>query len=358
MAINGETEIADPPHVYHKEYRRIRFIHVTSLVLAFLCIAYTVFNFVMGRYVFGWTIGIGCLFFLIIFFLSRGIGHARLVIFLFLFMVYVQMLTSLLFSNKANSSLVWMVFGPVVTFYLMGSRSGARVSALFIVFVSAYLALLPRAEVPFLAIVNVGYSLTILSVIMFFYERSRELAGEALEKSREDLFRIARTDALTGICNRFCIDQILNSHFAPPEIASGATADMVTLAIVDIDRFKNINDTFGHPKGDSVLKAIALILRQGSAGCGDVGRWGGEEFLVVCRNLGREDALRMAESIRTHVEALRFEGPELRVTVSLGIAFSRPGDDPGSLLKRADVCLYQAKREGRNRTVSEPPPVP
>jgi diguanylate cyclase (GGDEF)-like protein len=344
---------ADSPSVYHKDYRRVRFIHVTSLVLACLGFAYTVFNIIVGRYIFGWTIGAASILFLALFFLSRDISRAKLVTVLYLLLIYSQMLTSLLFSQKSNSSLVWMVFGPVITFYLTGSRTGLRVSALFIVFVSAYLALLPRSEVPFLALVNVGYALTILSVIMYFYERNRELAGDAIEKSREELYVIARTDALTGLNNRFCIDQILFTHFSTLKNPGTENVDAVTLIIVDIDHFKNINDTFGHPKGDSVLKAISLILRQSVAGRGDAGRWGGEEFLLVCRNLDLDEAYQMAESIRKHVELLQFEDPGIHVTVSLGISISRSGDDPGSLLKRADVCLYQGKSEGRNRTVTE-----
>ncbi|WP_101926884.1 MULTISPECIES: GGDEF domain-containing protein [Luteimonas] len=159
----------------------------------------------------------------------------------------------------------------------------------------------------------------------------------------------AMTDPLTGLPNRAQLDagaaQLLDSS------TSGAQA--LSVLFVDLDYFKQVNDRFGHDVGDACLQAMAGILRRHVRASDLVARYGGEEFVLVLAGADTASALRVAESLRTVVETEGREvgGREVGLTVSIGVATRRPGDDVASLFKRADAVLYRAKHAGRNRIV-------
>ena len=126
---------------------------------------------------------------------------------------------------------------------------------------------------------------------------------------------------------------------------------VVTVALADVDHFKGINDRFSHAVGDEVLRCVGEILR---AHCrlGDLaGRYGGEEFMLVFRNLEMRAATEICERVRRAVEAWDWKSihPQLRVTLSMGLASSSSFDDPQGLLDAADHWLYEAKHHGRNQ---------
>jgi diguanylate cyclase (GGDEF)-like protein len=129
--------------------------------------------------------------------------------------------------------------------------------------------------------------------------------------------------------------------------------------ILDIDHFKQVNDTLGHDAGDKVLIETARIMQRVTRGADACARIGGEEFLVICPNTGKEGALLCAERLRGAVEAntVQLSDGEVRVTISLGIAELTPGmGDFEALLKVADEAVYRAKRLGRNRAEIGIPP--
>jgi diguanylate cyclase (GGDEF)-like protein len=165
----------------------------------------------------------------------------------------------------------------------------------------------------------------------------------AYTKEQLNLERVrSSTDDLTGLLNRRALYAALETEF-------GKTSDDAkTLAVIliDVDRFKNINDTFGHAAGDQVLIGIAEILRQHSPGL-PVGRWGGEEFLVLVPNSDLESVLFMAEKLRATLEGHLFEVGA--VTASYGVACLQIGESSSDLVRRADLALYAAKSRGRNR---------
>ena len=173
--------------------------------------------------------------------------------------------------------------------------------------------------------------------------RTREL----VEKNRM-LEVLSVTDKLTGLYNRRKLDEVLEEELA----RSRRYAVGFAVVLLDVDHFKRINDTCGHLAGDSVLVAIAQLLREGTREADAVGRYGGEEFLLVCRHATRGAGSVIAEKIRAGVEALEFEdsGP---VTVSAGVAAYRDGDTLASLVGRADAALYRAKSAGRNRVEAD-----
>jgi diguanylate cyclase (GGDEF)-like protein len=127
-----------------------------------------------------------------------------------------------------------------------------------------------------------------------------------------------------------------------------------SLVLVDIDHFKNINDQFGHDIGDEVLKALALAFNACVREQDLVSRWGGEEFLILLPNTARTDAVEQAERLRQLLdsEQLKIDRYPHRVTASFGVSEYHQGQSIESVLKQADVALYQAKAQGRNRVRS------
>jgi diguanylate cyclase (GGDEF)-like protein len=121
--------------------------------------------------------------------------------------------------------------------------------------------------------------------------------------------------------------------------------------MVDIDRFKNINDNFGHQCGDMVIREIGARLSAGLRKYDYAGRYGGEEFFVVLSNSSEDQAMRIAERFRRDMEECRLEcgGETIAITVSIGVARYVPGESQESWIERADRAMYQAKQGGRNK---------
>ncbi len=158
-----------------------------------------------------------------------------------------------------------------------------------------------------------------------------------------ELTKLAVTDPVTGLWNRRHTAELLSADL---EQASG-TGRPLTLLMIDIDHFKAINDTHGHQSGDRVLTEVARRFREQIRQSDVVGRWGGEEFVVLLRDCAAADGLQAAEKLRRTVSDTPF-GAAGSITVSIGAAQRSDADDLGSLLDRADAALYRAKRAGRN----------
>ena len=175
--------------------------------------------------------------------------------------------------------------------------------------------------------------------------RIKRLSDELRERNRE-LNQLSRIDGLTGVHNRRHLDESIE------QLASAARRHQVPLALLmfDIDHFKAVNDTEGHPGGDRVLQEFARRLRAAVRTDDAVGRWGGEEFLVVAPRTTIDQAVVLAERVRAAIADQPFDlgDHHIRVTVSVGCAAGI--DEPtADVLGRADVALYQSKARGRNR---------
>jgi diguanylate cyclase (GGDEF)-like protein len=174
--------------------------------------------------------------------------------------------------------------------------------------------------------------------------RLQRLVAELEEKNRL-LQRLSETDTLTGIANR----RFILARFE--ETVKLATRHLfpVTAIMLDIDHFKNVNDTMGHQTGDEVLVKVAGAIRASIRDTDWLGRFGGEEFLVCLPHTDTESGVTVAEKIRRAVMDLSWGDKDLLVTVSGGVASMREGDSVDSLIARADAFLYLAKHSGRNR---------
>lgn len=163
----------------------------------------------------------------------------------------------------------------------------------------------------------------------------------------EELTRLAITDVLTGLWNRRRVTEILTDDIEQAR----RYGESLSLLLIDVDHFKTINDTHGHQTGDRVLVELARRLSDRVRTTDVVGRWGGEEFVILLHHCQLRDALGTAEKLRRQIAEERFESP-LAVSVSVGVAELQPDEQLGSLLARADAALYEAKRSGRNAVVA------
>ncbi len=171
--------------------------------------------------------------------------------------------------------------------------------------------------------------------------QSRELT-EAIDT----LQQMATTDMLTGTLNRRMLTELLEHEFKVWE----RTGTGFCVALFDVDHFKLVNDRHGHAVGDVVLRSFVNSSRPQLRQVDKLGRWGGEEFLLMLPHVSLDAALVAAERVRSSFEALRFdETPGLRVTISAGVAEIRHGETLEHAIDRADAALYRAKQSGRNR---------
>lgn len=185
--------------------------------------------------------------------------------------------------------------------------------------------------------------------------KARLKAGKRILDLQEQLVSANRTlqfqathDSLTGLLNRRAIVEILHKELARAQ----REREAVSVILVDIDHFKKINDTQGHPAGDAVLCRVSQIMKSSVRNYDSVGRYGGEEFLIVLPGCPSELATERAEHVRLMLSEPSPDPSENRITVSMGVAAAHGPIKMEELLTRADDALYRAKRNGRNRVES------
>jgi len=169
----------------------------------------------------------------------------------------------------------------------------------------------------------------------------------AQKREKQRLLRLSQVDALTGLTNRAGFLQKLNDSMA----YCRESASMMAVMYLDIDRFKPVNDTYGHAVGDALLKAFSARLSHTLRASDTVARLGGDEFTIIMERISKaEDAMAAAAKIVAAMQAtFELEGIPVNVSTSIGLTFYRDEElSPAELLKRADVLLYEAKQAGRN----------
>ena len=254
-------------------------------------------------------------------------------------------------GGTGNFSIVWLLLLPTVGLLFFGRLMGSILCGIILVIMLVCFYPL-RAH-----ITNYGSTWFVRFPVVFVcsycvsfvLETVRYVTARELNLMREKYHHLSRHDALTGVLNRYGMEETLNA-------LSAAGADSLGVLIFDIDRFKQVNDSYGHMAGDLVLKELAgyiagMLPRQSS-----IFRWGGEEFAVLYTdvNAAEGSAQQIVENVRSHV----FHIPEgdIRVTVSLGLVISKGKklcEKFGELMQAADKCLYRAKQKGRDRVETD-----
>jgi diguanylate cyclase (GGDEF)-like protein len=198
---------------------------------------------------------------------------------------------------------------------------------------------------PWLAVGGLGLA-GLLAIVLV---RRLLVSHGRLAAMNAELDHVARVDALTGLHNRRHMEEALLAAVS----SSRRHGRELSVLMVDIDKFKRINDTFGHPAGDAVLAQTAEKIRSSLRLEDELGRWGGEEFLAVLPSTGAEGALAVAERLRSRVagtQAQISEHEAIDVTVTVGVS-AWAGDEVAELVSRADAALYAGKEAGRDRVV-------
>jgi len=193
------------------------------------------------------------------------------------------------------------------------------------------------------------FVLLVFSLVVLINSRLLRDIGEYL-KEREKLVlefkRMASTDSLTGIYNRMKLEPLMTAEV----LRSRRYGRLLSVLLIDIDHFKLVNDNYGHNIGDSVLRDVAAVLKDNIREADSLGRWGGEEFLIVAPETSTEGARKIGEKLREAVAGHRFIR-DIKVTISVGVATLMADEWEDDMVRRADEAMYQAKNSGRNRIV-------
>lgn len=264
------------------------------------------------------------------------------------------MLILVITGGNAGTGPLWIFTVPPVTMFFTGFRRGlfaltGFVTLIIIVLFAPDNALL-ATEYSYEFKTRLIYSFITISFLSAFYEYSRQRSYSTAMYLSEQFERQARYDPLTTILNRRGGQQQLEQELSRMQ----RNKKPFSIALADIDRFKSINDTFGHDAGDEVLKQVANVFSSRLRAQDGLSRWGGEEFLFIFPETNEQEAKTVIEQIRENLsaKALLVDGKSHRVTSSFGVCEVTSSMTLTSALNLADQALYQAKNDGRNRVCS------
>lgn len=285
--------------------------------------------------------------------------------FSFIFLFFVTGVEELVIFNFA-SSLIYilaLLFLPML-FFIHPIQTRAKL-IYFGVIVCVYVSLLYNDQFRdpsyildgfLLRSFNIGTAMLILLITSYIahviyraiISKEEQLVEEntKLENQYKLVEKLSITDGLTGLYNRHKIEDVLIQEIKRCE----RTGEVFSLILIDIDKFKEVNDNYGHFVGDEVLRAFSGILQESVRETDIVGRWGGEEFMIICINTDSEGTSELAEKIRENVHDYQFHYVD-RKTASFGVATFEKSLTTDDLFVKADKALYQAKETGRNKVI-------
>ncbi|MDB5916413.1 MAG: GGDEF-domain containing protein [Massilia sp.] len=252
----------------------------------------------------------------------------------------------------------WMITAPVVAMFLGGVTTAVFWLAMSCIAVTAiYLAqtfgvALPQHPVTDIELLYLLCHLGLYVVVVVFvllFELTKTQGFIKLEQALKIINELAIRDELTGSHNRRHLIGLIEHE----KERTARLGSLFCLCLLDIDLFKRINDTYGHSAGDKVLRDFAVSVQRQIRESDSFGRYGGEEFLLMLPETTMDEAMVLTERVRLSIENLSFDdiAPQLRVTVSMGLAEFRSGEPIAQTVARADEALYLAKSGGRNRIV-------
>lgn len=254
-------------------------------------------------------------------------------------------------GGTTNSGIIWAPAFPVLMFSTQRTKTAtiAVFTVLLMIIAIIYTPNFPYYQAsynPFTKIASIGCYLLVAGFTLF-QERAREVSAYSVSELTKRLCHIASTDELTSLPNRR--DMVSRLDFECRR--SRRTDQEFSVILCDIDHFKKINDSFGHSVGDQALQAFSNILTERFRDTDKVGRWGGEEFLIILPHTALNEAIDLATKVRKNVcqTSLLANMPNRLVTMSAGVASSKQSNDAGELVRLADKNLYNAKNSGRNR---------
>ena len=284
----------------------------------------------------------------------RQSGNHRVCSLVIVFGMMVLALFLLCTGGNNNSGPLWFYVMPSLVFYVLGLGRGALTVSLLLLFAASILYVpgnpLLMTTYPEEFVHRFLASLVSVSIIAWVYEFTREDGQKELIRLSERLDTLARRDELTGLANRRDMQERLQREIARHE----RNLHPFAILMMDIDRFKQVNDTYGHECGDAMLQLVADRLTANLQKRDTVSRWGGEEMLILLPETPLAQAHKIAERLRELLAATRLECKDgvVQVSASFGVAEYSPALTVSQLINEADGYLYQAKASGRNRVCS------
>ncbi|GAB6043743.1 GGDEF domain-containing protein [Endothiovibrio diazotrophicus] len=267
---------------------------------------------------------------------------------LFMAAIFVLFTAGFVWGDHQADNKYFLLLFPIASFSIRGVKEGTVWSALLLaLFIALYFAF-PADYFPYSFLFFV-VAFFMVAYLLYFYRHFEMLNFHHIHQVHQELETSSRTDFLTGLANRLRLDAVLEEE----QQRSRRFHHPFGVILLDVDHFKRVNDGHGHPVGDQVLVELAGLLRENVRETDTVGRWGGEEFMVLCPETDLEEAAALAGALRRVVEAHPF--PVVgRQSASFGVAACRPGDPVDAVVRRADEALYAAKARGRNRVETTP----
>ncbi len=199
--------------------------------------------------------------------------------------------------------------------------------------------------------INMVSAFSVIIISLWMYTTEMINAQNRISDYHDEIYHIAHTDSLTGLANRKAIQEQLEYLYKKTR----ASDDHLVAGLLDVDNFKQVNDTYGHHCGDEALKIIARNLQNNLRQGDYVGRWGGEEFLIVIRTHDPEAAEKTFERIRQSIDKAPFlwEGKSIPLSITIGCTGISDKDTTDTAISRADRFLYEGKKTGKNKVVSD-----
>lgn len=349
ITLNGFFKPSDP------EYRQVCFNNAVLLLMALIFSIFTVINTVVTLMptvalvdFVGFIVAIGLYgrFYKTKHYVSTANGTVGL-----LMMILIAYLTA---RGHRSYALIWTATLPLLAYFLLGWKKGMAISLIFYAVIGlSGVFQIPSWQAPGFDL-NVGLNVVLSSVSLLvavtYYEFTRQSAYDALAASQKALEKLHVTDQLTQVNNRIALDRYFAQQLDVVKALEGPLGHLGIL-LIDVDHFKHVNDTYGHITGDHVLFEIARVLSENCRMHDLIGRWGGEEFLIICPNTEVKALKDIAERLRLTVSCHVFEGVSLPISISLGLTTYVKGDTVEAMMRRADLALYRAKDAGRNQWV-------
>lgn len=269
-----------------------------------------------------------------------------------LMIVFLMCLALVYTGGKENTALYWLMFYPVAAFAILGVKFGAWLSGSMLLSCAALLYGPDIGQVAYGVVEKTRFiaAFSLVLVFSFIGEYFRHRSHLAIADVTLEQKQYAYTDQLTGAPNR----RFITSHFLKLAAARPAHYLPLSILLIDLDNFKELNDTYGHDFGDTVLIEFTKLLESQFSATALKARYGGEEFVVILPQMTTIEASilanRFRECVQHHV-ILTDKQQRVSLTCSIGIAQANHIDDYDSALKQADEYLYQAKSQGRNKVI-------
>ena len=342
----------DGLHSAELKRRIFSFLAMSSIALvvfsALLLVNFDVYPWLLSVTLLGGLIAV--FINLVIYFATRqlkycSVGVALTVLFLCILLVYT--------GGKENTALYWVMFYPIVVFTMIGIRYGSVLTALAVISIAFQLYGPDIGQAAYGDVEKSRFlsGLSLVVLFAFISEYFRDKSHQAIASITFNQKQTANTDQLTGLPNRRFIDAILLNKIEQ------ATTEFLPMAIImcDIDRFKSVNDNYGHDVGDKALMHIAKVLQNQLRYSDVVARYGGEEFIVCLPHASMRQGVQIAEKLRQSIasQPLNLEqGESLNLTASFGVAEVHSVVGFYNAVKQADEALYVAKRNGRDQVAT------